>query len=434
MTYDIFKRTAPTMPNPGKGTKIVGFLLSKASKDMQEVLVPMIMPALSSHLAEVQFQYSDNKYYGMSGQMGHLIGPSGVGKAQLTHLVEAVMRKFRQHDEVEFKKLTDWQRLIKTKGANKEKPERPEVAFWYPPANMTNAAFLQNAMALEKHGGRTQYVNLPEVEMADTMFGGHRQVSQMVRNIYDCQRAGALRATAEGVTGNPVLRVNLTISSTPDAARKFYKNDLTNGFFGRIPFAYKPRGPRSGKIPKQGTYSEEFLAELDTYLVKLDACQGKFVVPPLNKVADRLAEEMARLADMTDDDMLWELSHRSILAAWKKAAVLWILNDQTWSKSIGDMMVWFCYYDLWSKMQVFGDMFVGAEPLLGDDPQKRGPKNMLRDLPESFTEAQLEALRLELGKSAEGTKAQLRVWKTRGFVTYSDQTGFYTKIAEYQKG
>ena len=38
-----------------KGHKIVGFLLSKASKDMQEVLVPMIKPALSAHLAEMQF-------------------------------------------------------------------------------------------------------------------------------------------------------------------------------------------------------------------------------------------------------------------------------------------------------------------------------------------------------------------------------------------
>ena len=55
MTYDIFKRTAPAMPKPGKGTKTVGFLLSKASKDMQEVLVPMIKPALSVHLAEMQF-------------------------------------------------------------------------------------------------------------------------------------------------------------------------------------------------------------------------------------------------------------------------------------------------------------------------------------------------------------------------------------------
>ena len=163
------------------------------------------------------------------------------------------MRSFRKHDETEFQKLVDWQRQKKTKGANKEKPERPDVAFWYPPADMTNAAFIQNAMALEKLGGRTQFVNLPEVEMADRMFGGHRQVSQMVRNIYDQQRAGALRATAEGVTGNPGLRVNITFSSTPEVARSFYKKDLTNGFFGRIPFAYKGRGERSGRIPQQGS-------------------------------------------------------------------------------------------------------------------------------------------------------------------------------------
>ena len=84
-------------------------------------------------------------------------------------------------------------------------------------------------------------------------------MSQTIRNIYDCQRAGALRATADGVTGNPILRVNITFSSTPDAARTFYKKDMTNGFFGRIPFVYKARGERSGKIPRQGQYDEEFL-------------------------------------------------------------------------------------------------------------------------------------------------------------------------------
>lgn len=81
--------------------------------------------------------------------MGHLIGQSGIGKAQLSHLVEAILRKFRDHDETEFQKLVDWQRQMKTKGANKEKPERPDVAFWFPPADVTNAAFIQNAMAME---------------------------------------------------------------------------------------------------------------------------------------------------------------------------------------------------------------------------------------------------------------------------------------------
>ncbi len=432
MTYNIFDSKALAMPKPSKGTEFCKLLLSQASKDMQEPLVPMAIPALAAHLSEVEFMYCDNKYYELCGQMGHLIGPSGIGKAQLTHLIEAIQRKFRDHDETEYKRLSDWIRLTKTKAANKEKPERPEVSFWFPPADLTNPAFIQNAMALEKQGGRTQYLNLPEVEMADKMCGGHKQVSQTVRNIYDRQRAGALRATADGVTGNPILRVNITFSSTPDSARAFYKKDLTNGFFGRIPFAYKSRGERKGRIPRQGIYDEKFLADLDHYLLRLDNCKGRFVVKPLNKIADQLAEEMASLADLADDDMLFELSHRSIFSAWKKGATLWVLNDQTWTRSIGEYVVWFCYYDLWSKVKVFGDMFKGADTN-SENAQKSGPKNMLGDLPDSFSEAQLEALRLQLGKSKEGTKHQISVWSNRGFITYNDQTGLYSKTEEYLK-
>ena len=427
MTYNIFSPTAPKMPHAGKGTKFIKFILSQASSDMREPLVPMAIPALAAHLCGVTFVYSDNKSYELCGQMGHLIGPSGIGKAQLTHLVEAIMRPFRSHDETELKKLVDWQRQMKTKSANKEKPERPDVSFWFPPADVTNAAFIQNAMALEKQDQRTQYINLPEVEMADRLCGGHRQVSQLVRNIYDVQRHGALRATSEGVVGNPKLRVNITFTSTPEAARAFYKRDMTNGFFGRIPFAYKPRsGERSGRIPRQGSYEKEFLEKLDSYLLRLDNCRGRFNVKPLNKIADQLAEEMARLGDMTDDDMLWELSHRSIFSAWKKGAVLWILNDQTWTRSIGEFVEWFCYYDLWSKVNVFGDMFSSPD-LPSEAVKKNGPKNMLDDLNDSFNEQQLEALRLSVGKNKEGTKHLLNVWKSRGFITYSAQTGLYTK-------
>ena len=430
MNYNIFDKTAPKMPKPTKGTGFCKLLLSKASKDMHEPLVPMALPALAAHLTGVEFMYSDNIYYELCGQMGHLIGPSGVGKAQLTNLIEAIMKPFRDHDAGEYDKLVDWTRQVKTKGANKEKPERPEVSFWFPPADLTNPAFIQNAIALEKQGGRTMYLNLPEVEMADKMCGGHRQVSQTVRNIYDRHRAGALRATVDGVTGNPLLRVNITFSSTPEAARAFYRKDLTNGFFGRIPFAYKARGERKGRIPRQGVYDKEFLNQLNDYLVRLDNCKGRFVVKPMNKIADQLAEEMATLADLADDDMLFDLSHRSIFAAWKKAATLWILNDQTWTKSIGDYMIWFCYYDLWSKMQVFGDMFKGSLTET-EDVSKKGPKNMLDSMEDSFNEQQLEALRTSFEKSKEGTKHQLSVWVHRGLIVYDEKTGLYSKTKAY---
>ena len=47
---------------------------------MREPLLPMTIPAFAAHVANVELMYSDNKYYELCGQMGHLIGPSGIGK------------------------------------------------------------------------------------------------------------------------------------------------------------------------------------------------------------------------------------------------------------------------------------------------------------------------------------------------------------------
>ena len=364
--------------------------------------------------------------------MAHLVAESGGNKGQLSYLVEALCRDFRQHDEAELKKLVEWQKTVKTKGANKEKPVRPDVAFWFPPSDVTNPAFLQNAMACESLGGRTQYLNMPEVEMADRMCGGHKQVTQMLRNIYDRQRAGALRATADGITGNPLLRANLTISSTPFATRKFYKNELFNGTFGRMVFSYKPRTSRDGRIPRLGKYNDEFYRKLDEYLMRLDICKGRFIIRPLNMLIDKLAQEMASLADLADDDVLWDVSKRALVSAWKAGCTMWVLNNQTWTKSMGELVEWLVYHDIWSKMQIFADLLKGGD-ISTSETSKQGPKNMLDSLPNSFNEAQLEALRTSLGKSVEGTKNQLYQWVFRKFITYSAETGLYTKTDEYLK-
>ena len=433
MRYDISKATAPQMPTLGKGTECIKLLLSQTSKDMYTPLVPMLFPVLGAHVSGAEFQYPDLSWKELCGQMANLVAESGGNKGQLSNLVEAICRDFRQHDEEELKKLVEWQRQMKTKSANKEKPARPDVAFWFPPSDVTSAAFLQNAMACESLGGRTQYLNMPEVEMADRICGGHRQISQMLRNIYDRQRTGALRATADGVTGNPILRANLTISSTPYATRKFYKNDLFNGTFGRMVFSYKARTSRDGRIPRQGKYSDEFYKMLDEYLVRLDICKGRFVIHPLNKLTDKLAQDMATLGDLTDDDVLWDASKRALVSAWKAGCVMWVLNNQTWTKAMGELVEWLVYHDLWSKMQIFADL-LNQDADQMSEAQRRGPKNMLDDLPNTFNETQLEALRTQLGKSKEGTNGQLRQWVFRKFITYNDQTGLYTKTEEYLKG
>ena len=432
MKYNISNSKAPSMPTLGRGTECIRFLLSQASKDMHEPLVPMLFPSLGAHISGAEFQYPDRSWKELCGQMANLVGDSGCNKGQLTDLVKAICRDFTLHDDADLKKLAEWAKVYHSKGNSKDKPVRPTIGLWFPPSDTTNAAFIQNAMALEELGGRTQYFNLPEVEMADKLCGSHKNVSQMIRNIFDKARSGALRATADGISGNPVLRACITLSSVPVTARNFYKYELFNGTFGRMVFSYKPRSGREGKIPRVGEYSDEFLKKLDEYLVRLDLCKGRYVIRPLNKLIDQLAADMATLADLADDDVLWDVSKRSLVSAWKAGCVLWALNNQTWTKAIGELVEWLVYHDLWSKMQIFADM-LGKDADVISEAQRRGPKNMLDSLPANFNEAQLEALRVELGKSKEGTNGQLRKWLHRGFITYSNQTGLYTKTDEYLK-
>ena len=84
-------------------------------------------------------------------------------------------------------------------------------------------------------------------------------------------------------------------------------------------------------------------------------------------------------------------------------------------------------------MQLFADL-LNQDADSVSEAQRRGPKNLLDDLPNPFNEAQLESLRLQLGKSKDGTKGQIRKWVFRKFITFSAETGLYTKTEEYLTG
>ena len=432
MKYDISSSSAPAMPKLGRGTECIKLLLSQASKEMHEPFVPMFFPIFGAHISGTVFKYPDNSWKEPTGMMANLVAHSGDNKGQLSNLADAICHEFTKHDKEEENRYLTWQRQKNAKGANKDKPEEPQLAYWYPPSNTTSAAFLKNAIALEAQGDHTQYFNMPEVEMADQLCGGHKQVSVLLRNVYDRARAGALRATADGITGNPIIRACLTLSSNPKSTRKFYQNELTNGTFGRMVFSYKVRGERKGKIPRQGNYDDEFYEKLDEYLARLAFCKGRYIIRPLNKLIDKLAEDMATLADLTDDDLLFEISHRSLVSAWKAGCILWVLNDQTWTKAMAELVEWLVYHDLWSKITVFGDM-LAKEVEQMNESQRRGPVNMLKYLPNQFNKAQLEALRESQNKPIEGASNQLRKWLHRKFITYCEETGVYTKTEEYLK-
>ena len=99
MKYDISKQSAPMMPKLGKGTECIKILLSQVSKDVREPLVPMVFPILGAHASGTEFQYPDLTWKEPCGMMANLVAESGGNKGQLSHLIEAICRDFRLHDD-----------------------------------------------------------------------------------------------------------------------------------------------------------------------------------------------------------------------------------------------------------------------------------------------------------------------------------------------
>ena len=59
MTYDITKKTAPAMPNLGKGLEFVKLALSQISPDMREPIAPTLFDVAAAHISGTEFMYPD---------------------------------------------------------------------------------------------------------------------------------------------------------------------------------------------------------------------------------------------------------------------------------------------------------------------------------------------------------------------------------------
>jgi len=433
MLYDITKPTAPAMPRLGKGLEAIRLLLSQTSKDMHAPLLPMLFPVLGAKISNVEFQYPSGQWLELCGQMAALVADSGNNKGQFGLLVEAMMRNERRSDKEELDRYLDYQKTCKKRAQSKERPEEVFPQLRFLPSDTTRPGYLKAQMAAEAHGGYTTYIDIPEIEMLINLCGGKKQVTQMLRLIHDRQIYQALRATLDGVSGRAVLRTCITMSCTPIVVRNFLKYNLYDGTLGRIVFSYKPRTNRDGRIPRVGKFSDDFYRKLDERLGPLALCKGRHIIRPLNKLIEQLAVEMAELGDLTDNDVLWDYSKRSLVAAWKAGCIMWILNDMTWTRSMADVVRYLVAHDIWSRWAVFGEMLKEGESGTTEASGKTGPANMLDSIEgNTFNEQQLDALRQSLGKpTGAATRKQLSVWSARGWIEHSAQTGLYTKTEAY---
>lgn len=426
---------APKMPSLNEpGLECILLLSSLISREMRDAVMASLFPALCSLARNTKFIYLSNAVMELCGMLGCLVGSSGIGKGELTRLSKIVTRKLKEHDDATLEQYLTYQKTYeKQKGTNKQKEESPDVYYLNPPADISGPAFTKNAMLCEKAGNYTFYVNIPEIEMLNSMCGGHKKMTETVRGVFDMEHVGALRATADGITGNPTLRVNINASTTPGQARKFFRNDMHTGTFNRFLFIYKEQGERSGKIPVQGVLDPEKQQQIDEYLKRLSSYEGTHRIEALDKVIAKCSDEMATHANLTDDDEFFSLSHRSLIIGHKVGCCLWLLNDCRWTPAMAKHVEWVIAYDLWSKYQIFGDKISQNEFTAMDDSGKSGPKNLLDNMHnDSFSLQEFEKMCQE-NQTKTDAKGLLKNYKKRHYIVFCKETDLYTKTPKYLK-
>ena len=408
-------------PLPQRLPSLIRLLISREPRLYHPTVANAVFPALGAHFVGVKFPYIDNTLREATF-MCCTMAPMSSGKSCVDRPVECILEDIRQRDQLNINRENEWKQQCKTRGANKEKPRRPEgLCIQVMESDMTNAAFVQKLVDAD---GKYLYTIVDEVELFSQLkTNGTRSVGKIFRLAFDNKPYGQVRVGVDSVSGSMPLRWNWNASTTIQQGQKFFRTMKADGTLSRINFT-TILTERGQDIPVHGTYDDDFRAQLKPYIDRLNAASGTIDCPQAHRLARRMLKESAQIADVSDDEIYERLSFRAVVIAWLKAMTLYVAEGQ-WSKTIEDFAVWSMNYDMWCKMQFFGEEM--REQMIGEQLQnKPGPQNLLVQLPEVFTKDDVERVRIQNGRNRDAT-AMLRVWKNRGYIVFDEQHQQYAK-------
>ena len=401
----------PEMPK--KLPKLVELLISRTPEVYKPAVAHAIFPPLATHLWKTRFRYIDNVEH-EARLMTLLLAGTGAGKSSVNRPIDFIMEDIRLRDAENLKREKAWKDEMLRKGANKDKRKRPEnLIIQEIDADMTNPAFVMRTAEAQEH---FLYTSLNELDQFDALKGsGSQQFRIMCLAADPGNKYGQTRVGTMSVTERVTIRFNWNASTTIQKGQRYFSKVLTDGPISRINFCTIPEREIGEDMPVYGTYDESYREALRPYIENLNKVTGLIECKEAFQLALKLKDENAEFARLSQDRTFENLSFRANVIAYLKACVLYVANGCKWEPEIDEFIRWSEQYDLYCKMRFFGDM-IAKENCTAQKSSKRGPQNLLQILPDSFTAAQLLAIRLEHGLDAKGTDMMIRQWLHRNYI------------------
>ena len=418
----------PEMPK--KLPKLVELLVSQTPDVYKPAVAHAIFPPLATHLCRTYFNYIDNVEHEAT-LMCCLLAGTGAGKNCVQMPINLIMEDIRKRDKDNLKREKEWKDEVTRKGANKDKRKRPEnLVIQEIDADMTNPAFVMRTAEAQEH---FLYTALNEIDQFDNLRGiGNQQFRIMCLAFDPGNQYGQTRVGTQSVTERVTIRFNWNASTTINKGIRYFSKVLTDGPISRINFCTIPEREIGAEMPVYGTYDDTFRENLKPYIEHLNMAFGTINCPEAFALAQKLKEENADFARMSQDRVYENLSFRANVIAYLKACVLYVANGCQWESEIEEFVRWSEQYDLYCKMRFFRDAIVKSEQE-GVKSSKRGPSNMLQLLPNEFSYQQAEQLRSDLGLDAKGTRRMIATWVFRKYIVKVEAGELYRKLCFLKK-
>ena len=394
---------------------LIRLLISKTPDIYKPAVAHAVFPALASHLWQTRFKYIDNVEHEAT-LMNVLMAGTGAGKNCITEPINRILKDIRQRDMENLRREREWKKEVQSKGANKDKRQRPEgLVIQEIDPDMTNAAFVQRLADAED---RFLYARMNEIDQFDALKGSGKSKAQfqiMCLAFDPGNTYGQTRIGTGSVSERVSIRFNWNASTTVSKGRRYFSQVLTDGPISRINFCTIPEREIGADMPTYGTYDEAFDEELRPYIERLNNARGLIDCPKARTLAKKLVEECADFSRLSQSRVYENLSFRANVIAYLKAMVLYVANGEKWDKTIENFIRWSLQYDLWCKMHFFGQEIEMAESAMNSE-KRSGPQNLLELLPDVFTREEAQSLRQRLGIEKGKLKDMLANWTKRGYI------------------
>ena len=401
----------PAMPE--KLPKLVELLISRTPEVYKPAVAHAIFPPLATHLWQTSFRYIDNVVHEATLSTCLLAG-TGAGKSSVDKPIRYIMEDIRKRDAENLKREKEWKEEVTRKGANKDKRKRPDnLVIQEIDADMTSPAFVMRTAEAQ---GRFLYTSLNELDQFDALRGSGNQQFRIMCLAFDpFNLFGQQRVGVQSVTERVTIRFNWNASTTIQKGQRYFSKVLTDGPISRINFCTIPEREIGDEMPVFGDYDDAYREGLKPYIENLNNARGLIDCPEAFQLALKLKDENAEFSRLSQDRVYENLSFRANVIAYLKACVLYVANGCKWEPEIDEFIRWSERYDLYCKMRFFGDAIKRANDT-GEKSSKRGPSNMLMQLPDEFTYQQVIDLRVANGMSQKGTSKMLGNWKDRHYI------------------